>query len=103
MHRSMLLQFGWTLVCASLIGVAGCGPAGGECTDQCSVGQTQCSNTQLQTCALQANGCHDWSTPQGCPTFQTCSGGQCVSSCTDQCSAGETQCSGANVQSCALQ
>ncbi|MDI1432532.1 carboxypeptidase-like regulatory domain-containing protein [Polyangium sorediatum] len=141
MHRSMLLQFGWTLVCASLIGVAGCGPAGGEssgsgangqggdagsggnggnnpsgtggmgqggggggeCTDQCSAGQTQCSNTQLQTCALQANGCYDWSTPQSCPTFQTCSGGQCASSCTDQCSAGETQCSGANVQSCALQ
>ena len=54
-------------------------------------------------CALQSNGCYDWAPPQSCPTFQTCSGGQCVSSCTDQCEAGETQCSGANVQSCLLQ
>jgi len=132
-HRSILTQFGWTLVCATLVGLTGCSGGGGEgsggqggsagsdgaggnpsgsggmgqggngCSDQCSAGQTQCSNTQLQTCSLQANGCYDWASPQNCPTFQTCSGGQCVSSCTDQCAPNDTQCSGENIQSCGLQ
>lgn len=85
-------------------GTGGEGVGGGtSCTDQCIPNTTECSNTQIQLCALQANGCYDWGAAQSCPTFQTCSGGQCVLSCTDQCDPQTAQCSGSKIQNCTLQ
>ncbi len=41
---------------------------GEDCDDQCSSGQSRCvSETQVEVCRIQDNGCHDWNPAEDCP------------------------------------
>ena len=49
------------------------------CSNQCSSGQKQCSNsTAYQTCVQNASGCWVWSNANSCSAGQTCSSGNCI-------------------------
>ena len=74
------------------------------CTSECSsVGATQCSGQQVQTCGnFDADACLEWGTAVNCPNGgEVCSNGACSVPCTNECpTAGATQCSGSQVQVC---
>lgn len=65
-----------------------------QCTNQCTVGNKQCTGNGVSTCELAETGCTDWSVVASCTDGKVCSGGQCVQQCTNQCTAGAKQCSG---------
>jgi hypothetical protein len=79
-------------------GCVTCAPA-----DKCTtVGATQCSGTQVQTCAVDATGCVAWGPPSACPSPEACDGpqGKCAS-CASMCPHdGDHQCMGELVQTC---
>jgi len=111
---------GWSAVtnCAALepaevcdsteVGTAACAPP--PCTDQCpQAGNTRCAyaGSVVQTCALQANGCLDWSVSEDCTLLS--SSGFCDDSgdpavckaCHEDCTAaGETDCVGDMLRRC---
>ena len=102
--RSPLLIAAYALV-AGLFFVAcggddeGSGPSSDpnqhQCTDQCAVDDTRCSDGGLQICE-SAGACASWSDAGSCPDDQVCSGGACVDQCQDACLDGERECDGAS-------
>lgn len=84
-----------------------------ECgSDSCDTwGSNYCKDDDVyhkRTChsrGCSANSCFDNTYAdeqkvQDCPSWMTCSNGQCVAICTDECSAGQTRCSENYRQSC---
>lgn len=75
------------------------------CTDQCTAGAKQCSNTGgVVECRKLPSNCTDWVGPTACAVTEVCSGGACVprTQCTNQCTMGATRCTAAgNVETCA--
>lgn len=52
----------------------------------CTLGTTQCSGSQIQTCITDINGCPKWSSPTNCPqSGQTCQGGECAGTSIPSC------------------
>jgi hypothetical protein len=45
-----------------------------KCPDACKAGDTRCAGSQLQTCALAANGCGSFGAPVDCAAGQSCGG-----------------------------
>ncbi|MDB4969860.1 MAG: Endoglucanase [Myxococcales bacterium] len=68
-----------------------------SCTDQCVTGDKRCvGNDQLQSCAVQASGCKDWSLPQLCAGGGSCAANQCLT-----CTNGAKRCSAiGNIEQC---
>lgn len=76
-----------------------CDPSVGECappdcSDECTLGDTQCSEDQIRTCETAADGCRKLSPPEDCPAGRVCESGACVEqqSCEDECSDGDAIC-----------
>src|SRR5467141_702680 len=78
-----------------------CGGSKQSCNNTClEAGATQCSGSQVQTCAADSNGCLTLSAATSCGSGKYCSGSACVA-CNSTCSqAGATQCSGNKVRTC---
>ena len=57
-------------------------PDGPTCTAACTVGLTQCSGTDVQTCQAPPGGCARWVTTATCGVNQTCQIGDAAPSCT---------------------
>lgn len=81
----------------------GTGPAAActdPCTHECEAGAPpQCSDTTVQTCGADVDGCRIWVDGTDCATLgQVCSGGAC--SCVNECTSGSTRCLGTVRQSC---
>lgn len=78
------------------------GAAAISCMNDCSMGQTRCDGTQIQSCGnFDADTCLEWGPSMACSGSQTCQGTTCQDPCTDECSAqGATQCSGEQVRTC---
>jgi hypothetical protein len=86
--------------------VGGDGATGGDgsaCVDMCADGTKACQGNGVKTCALQANGCFDWSAVSPCDSQQYCDGGVCVGDCSDQCTDGARACEDDGYKVCALQ
>ena len=66
-----------------------------SCSDECSLGQKQCSgDSAYQICAKNSQGCSVWGVSKDCSFGYGCQNGSCVNSCSDECSPGEKECSG---------
>jgi len=76
------------------------------CPPSCTDGELRCRGTVIQTCALQSNGCYDFSDTTDCAddgfVCDASSGTpECV--CPPTCADGETRCSGEIIQTCSVQ
>ena len=80
---------GGALVCSG-------GQCAASCTNQCAMGAKQCVGADsLQTCAMQASGCLDWS------PAQICGSGSCAGNLCAPCTDGAKRCgSSGNVEQC---
>jgi len=77
----MLNRLPFALV--SLIVWIGCGGKSGDpCPTPCTEGATQCSGSQVQTCARDANQCLVFGPASNCATGKTCSNNACTDICT---------------------
>ena len=73
------------------------------CTNSCpTLGSTQCSGYQMQTCQADSYGCRGWSSPASCGVGSYCdSASNRCSTCNNACSTeGASKCSGSKVQVC---
>jgi hypothetical protein len=99
-------MFGAVTACGASLVCSG-GACVSSCTNQCSPGMKQCSNTGgIVECQMLATGCTDWVGPTACGSTEVCSAGTCVAQgmCTNQCTAGATRCTtGGQQQTCVNQ
>lgn len=86
----------------AVVASSACGGQEKTCLDECAANAARCVAQGLQFCQRAVTGCLDWSTPQACPTGQTCQTDQCALSCSNECTANATRCSEQGVQTCAL-
>jgi Lamin Tail Domain len=75
------------------------------CTDICTENETQCSNTVIEICAVQEDGCTDWDTQSDCGDDSelcddTSGSALCVPDCTPECTFDETRCSDTAIEIC---
>lgn len=72
------------------------------CTDQCSVGATQCSGASIQYCIVGPQKCRIWSGATKCPSKEVCRSNRCQAegTCQDLCQDGQKRCKGSRVQTC---
>jgi hypothetical protein len=68
------------------------------CSNQCTVGATQCTAGTERTCVTGPGGCTQWQTVKTCGYGEVCSGTQC-SSCQG-CSIGAARCTATGVEEC---
>lgn len=73
-----------------------------NCTDDCSVGEQQCSGNGVKSCGnYDSDSCLDWSSVNDCQDYEACEGGQCVATCGNDCSvSGVSVCVGNATRSC---
>jgi hypothetical protein len=48
-----------------------------QCTNQCTLGASQCVANGVSTCVVGTGGCTTWNTPAACAGGLTCAGGVC--------------------------
>lgn len=92
-----------TMGCTTWVTSGQCDLGGGErcdqgvcippCRDACTVGASQCSNGQPQSCQMGPSGCSVWRDETACGSDQQCVSGKCRTLCMggelEQCPAGE--------------
>lgn len=79
------------------------GACGGECTDECELGEARCvagSESRVEVCGdADADPCSEWVAGDDCAdNGQVCAGGSCAEGCSDECS--EAECAAGAVVEC---
>ncbi len=67
----------------------------GQCSDDCTAGETGCLDERTRwTCGEAGDGddCLDFVPLERCEPGETCAGGICIVGCIDQCTAGQVGC-----------
>lgn len=68
------------------------------CTNQCSLGASQCANDTERTCVTGAGGCTEWRTVKNCGYGEVCTGSTCGT--CQACSIGAARCVAGGIEEC---